>query len=103
MTFDLNSMDRDALSTLKRDVEKALKTLDQRRMAEARIAAEKAAREHGFSLDELNGGKAGKGAATAPKFANPEDATQTWSGRGRQPQWYKDAIAAGQSPEDLAI
>jgi hypothetical protein len=50
----------------------------------------------------------GKKAKTAkkpspPKFANPADKTQTWSGKGRQPEWFKAAMAAGKSPEDLAI
>lgn len=29
-----------------------------------------------------------------PKFANPKNATQTWSGKGRPPLWYKAAIKA---------
>jgi len=49
--------------------------------------------------------KVAKGPKTKapPKYKNPTDASQTWTGKGRQPQWFKDAMAAGQSPEALEI
>ncbi len=31
-----------------------------------------------------------------------DDAGHTWSGHGRRPKWYLDAIAAGKTPQDLA-
>jgi len=63
-------------------------------------------------LSELTGAeapkKAKKAAKTAKKpapakFRNPEDAKQTWSGKGRQPDWFKKAVAAGKAPETMAI
>lgn len=45
-----------------------------------------------------------KRAAIAPKYRNPEDSTQLWSGRGRQPYWVADALRKrGVSIEDLLI
>ena len=38
-----------------------------------------------------------------PKFANPDDKKATWTGKGRQPNWYRAAIEKGMSPEELAI
>ncbi|MBT8410687.1 MAG: H-NS histone family protein, partial [Octadecabacter sp.] len=35
--------------------------------------------------------------------ANPADPSQQWTGKGRQPNWYKAAIEAGKSPESMAI
>lgn len=103
MSLDLNSMSRDELLALKGEVEKALKSLDTRRKAEALKAAQDAAKEYGFSLAELTeGGKAG-GRKAAPKYANPADPSQTWSGRGRQPVWFREALAGGASEKDLAI
>lgn len=37
------------------------------------------------------------------KYANPNDAGVTWSGHGKQPVWFKDAIAAGVDPKSLLI
>jgi DNA-binding protein H-NS len=39
----------------------------------------------------------------APKYRNPGDASQTWTGRGRQPAWVAEALAGGARLEDLAI
>jgi DNA-binding protein H-NS len=65
------------------------------------VAAQKAAQEHGFSLDEILGEKSGsKG---MPKYANPANPDQTWTGRGRQPGWVKEALGKGKSLDDLAI
>lgn len=106
MAIDLNSMNSKELSHLLADVKKALKDAEKRDRKEALKAAERAAAEFGFSLSDLSdkGGKKGaSGTVSAPKYADPNDATATWTGKGRQPNWYRAAIAAGKSPEDLEI
>jgi DNA-binding protein H-NS len=35
------------------------------------------------------------GKKVAPKYRNPSDANQTWTGRGRMPQWVQALHAAG--------
>jgi DNA-binding protein H-NS len=45
----------------------------------------------------------GSGPANAPRYRNPDDASQTWSGRGRRPRWIHDAEAAGRTLQDLEI
>ena len=55
MAIDLDKMSKEELTALIKDAEKALKTLETRRLAEAKKAAESAAKEYGFSLDELLG------------------------------------------------
>jgi DNA-binding protein H-NS len=32
-----------------------------------------------------------------------DDAGNTWVGRGKRPEWFKAALAAGKTPEDLAV
>lgn len=102
MSLDLESMSRDELKKLIVDAQKALKTVDTRRRSEAKRAAEQAAKEYGFSLEEIlnAGGKSTKG---TPKYANPADPSQTWTGRGRKPNWVIEAIEAGKSIDDMAI
>ena len=113
MKIDLRNMTRKELNKLSADIEKALAKVTEREQAAALAAAEKAAKAHGYTLSELagntapaaskprRGGKAKPRAAA--KYANPADASQTWSGRGRPPAWYKSAIDAGTSPDALAI
>jgi DNA-binding protein H-NS len=54
--------------------------------------------------------KAGQSAKAAPRKAKPagvirfrDEAGNTWTGRGKRPNWFKAAIAAGKKPEDLAV
>lgn len=54
-------------------------------------AARKLAKDHG-GLVEREGSR----------YRSPENASQTWSGRGRRPSWIIDALAAGLTLEDLA-
>ncbi|MEM6741917.1 MAG: H-NS histone family protein [Pseudomonadota bacterium] len=109
LTKDLEKMSRDELLKVQKQVEKLITTLADRERKAALKAAEEAAKKHGFSLADL-GVSAGKprkskapAAANPPKYRNPEDASQTWSGRGRRPQWVKDAEAKGSTLESLAI
>ena len=60
-----------------------------------RAKMEEMAKASGFSVSELFGGRKGKGSKIAPKIApkyrNPKDPSQTWTGRGRRPNWIVEA------------
>ncbi|WP_132997153.1 H-NS histone family protein [Sulfitobacter sp. TCYB15] len=104
MSIDLSTMSHKQLEQHLEDVKMAIKNAYERDRVEARKAAEKAAAEYGFSLDEVSGGtKKGKAAKAAAKYANPEDPSQTWTGKGRQPNWFRDLIASGTDPETLEL
>lgn len=60
------------------------------------------AQKRGFDIDELFG-KRGKRGASAPKFRNPKDASQSWTGRGRKPNWLVDALKKGGKMDDFAL
>jgi DNA-binding protein H-NS len=38
-----------------------------------------------------------------PKFANPDEPSQVWAGRGKRPRWVIEKLAAGLALEDLSI
>jgi len=116
MAVDLTGMTRKELEKLKSDVEKALEKAAARDLRAAKRAAEKAAAEFGFSLGDIaNGGapaekpkrkytkrKTAKQAGVA-KYRNPEDANQTWTGKGRQPNWFRAALSKGTDPAKMEI
>jgi DNA-binding protein H-NS len=56
------------------------------------MAAERLKVRYGRSL-EIEG----------PKYRNPHNTSETWSGRGKRPQWVDIALARGASLESLAI
>ncbi|KJZ20830.1 H-NS histone family protein [Loktanella sp. S4079] len=108
MNLDLTSMSRIELETLKTEVEAALVEVAEKEKQAARDAAEKAVAAFGYSLADITGsggrGRNGRGKSlSSPKYRNPADPEQTWTGKGRQPQWFKEAIAAGQSPDAMEI
>jgi len=101
--MDLSEMSLDELKSLQDRVTKAIETYEERRRKEARAALEAKAREFGFSLNELTAAQKKAGGSRPPKFRHPENPSLTWSGRGRQPQWYKDALAAGMTEDELRV
>jgi len=40
-------------------------------------------------------------AKTASKVKYRDEAGNTWSGHGRRPKWFTDAVAGGKTPEQL--
>ncbi|RBK87351.1 DNA-binding protein, partial [Xanthomonas oryzae pv. oryzae] len=38
-----------------------------------------------------------------PKYRNPANAQETWTGRGKQPRWLAELTAAGKKVEDFLI
>ena len=104
MSIDINSLSLKELKDLQSQVAKAIASFEDRKKKEAIAELEEIARAKGFSLAELTGASvARKRAPASAKYANPADASDTWSGRGRKPRWFVAALASGQQPEDLAV
>lgn len=111
MAVDLKGMSPKQLEKLASDVSKEIARRASKQRDEAIKAASKAAKDHGFDLSELLGDapkpkgrrKAAAKPKLPPKYKNPDNPDQTWSGRGRQPEWYKSAIAAGKSQKSLEV
>lgn len=62
------------------------------------------AKEHGFDINELFGkGRKGKG-SVPPKYRDPKNSENTWTGRGRMPRWMVAATKANKTKkEDFLI
>lgn len=104
MSFDLNAMSLKELKDLQGQVNRAISSFEDRKKKEALAELEEKARALGFSLAELTGASLPRKRAPASvKYANPANRAETWSGRGRKPRWFAEAIAAGKSPDELSI
>ena len=59
----------------------------------------------GFTVADLYPalGRGRKGSKPVAKYANPEDRSQTWTGRGRKPNWLVARVKKGAKLEDFAI
>lgn len=100
--IDISALSIGELKALEKKVGKAISTFEDRKKKEALAELESKAKELGYSLAELTVGKPAK-ATGVPKYCNPDNADQTWTGKGRRPDWFNAAIAAGKTAEDLAI
>jgi DNA-binding protein H-NS len=61
--------------------------------------------EHGLSLADLSAKSSvpkRSGSKVAPKYRDASTGN-TWSGRGLQPKWLKEALASGKKIGDFAI
>lgn len=38
-----------------------------------------------------------------PKFRNPDDPSETWAGRGKQPRWLTEQLRSGGKMDDFRI
>ncbi|MDP2087693.1 MAG: H-NS histone family protein [Gemmobacter sp.] len=107
MEINLDVLSLRELKDLQARVGRAISSYEDRKKKEAFAELEERAREMGYSLAELLSMQGAKGprkrALAAPKYANPDNASDTWTGRGRKPRWFTNALAAGRAPEDMAI
>lgn len=73
----------------------------------AKAEVERIAKEAGVTIEELMGiTKPGAKAVrrqAAIKFRHPDDASLTWSGRGKRPNWLQAELAKGKQIEDFAV
>lgn len=101
---DLEKLSLDELRKLRKDVEKAIASFQDRKKAEARKKLEEVARDFGFSLNEITEtAPVRKRKPAEPKYANPENPSQTWTGRGRKPGWMVAALKRGLSLDEMKI
>jgi DNA-binding protein H-NS len=104
LNLDLNSLTLKELKELQSQVSKAVGSFEERKRKEALSELEEKAKALGFSLADLVGTNvARKRTPAVAKFANPDDPNDKWSGRGRKPRWFAEALDAGRNPADFAI
>lgn len=106
-TLPIETLPLPELKQLRLDLEKVISMKEHREKLDAHARLESMAQEMGFKLGELvelaanAAGPKGTRAKAIRKYRNPQDPSITWSGRGRQPAWFTEALEAGTSPEEL--
>jgi len=81
--------------------EEISKRLEAKLLAEREMLERRLASLHPADIDRLRARRPYP--PVVPKYANPDDPSQVWSGRGRQPRWVTEKLASGLSLEDLSI
>ena len=77
---------------------KTAKQNEERTTIRDRLAAD--AKKAGFDINELFGrARKGKGSVAA-KYRDPDNPSNTWTGRGRMPRWLAAATKGGKKKRD---
>ena len=118
MSIDLNTLSQRELGSLIATARKRQAQLSKRApIAKVRSRLTKLAKAEGYTIEELFGGAAGSSRTSSaaapararklgkvpPKYRNPENARETWTGRGKQPRWLAAYTAQGRDPADFLI
>jgi DNA-binding protein H-NS len=95
-------------ATLEAKVASAISAARDRGRADIKQKVAELAKTHGFSVSELFGGVRGRGPGKSKpvgvaKYANPEDKTDRWTGRGRKPNWLVARLKKGAKLADFEI
>jgi DNA-binding protein H-NS len=101
-TVNVDKMSLKELLDLEAKVQRAIGVARDREKAEVKQAMAALAEKRGFSVSELYGGR-GRGKANAAKFVNPDNRSETWTGRGRKPNWLVAKLKKGANMSDFAI
>jgi DNA-binding protein H-NS len=91
------------LIALQARFEKAIAEARQRERSEVKEKIASLAADAGFSVSELLGAGRGRKGKVAPKYINPDNRSETWTGRGRQPRWLVAKLAKGAKLEQFKI
>ncbi|HEY0179296.1 MAG TPA: H-NS histone family protein [Dokdonella sp.] len=106
MAIDLKSLNHNQLSDLIERARARQDELAKERASKLREKINALVKAEGLALDEVIGRPGTRGKARGkvkPKYRNPADPNQTWSGRGKRPRWFHAAIASGKKEKDLLI
>lgn len=107
--IDLSNYNLAELKGLQFDIEKEIKSRQKDELRKAREQILAIAQDVGMPVSALiakaggakKGGNGQQGRQGQPRYRNPADKSQTWTGRGRQPRWIAEALAGGKSLDEF--
>ena len=103
MAKELDRMSLRELQELELKVKKARANVQERSRADVRKKVEAIIADAGFKVSEIFGGRGGKGRTVPAKYVNPDDPSETWTGRGRKPRWLAAKLQSGAKIEKFLI
>lgn len=100
--IDLDNLSINELDNLKSTIDSTIENKRQTELLEVRRQLEELIDASPFTLQEVLDAK-GMRKPVKPKYRNPSDMNQTWTGRGRRPRWVDECIESGVSLDDMLI
>ena len=100
--LELNTLSLSELKELLKDIEREIKRRQSAEKAKAAQQVRDIMATYGLTSEEVLAGKGSRG-SVAPKYANPQNRSETWTGRGRKPLWVAAHLKKGGTLDDLLI
>lgn len=104
---DLDSKSIQELLNIQKRAEELISQKQQEEVAKAVVEATRIAESVNLTLEELveHAKIAPKRVrkSVEPRYRNTNNAAETWTGRGKQPNWLTKELAAGAKLEDFLI
>ncbi len=102
--MDIDNLSVSELKRLEKEVQNKIQVRFEKEKEELRQQIRNIAKEAGTTVEELFGVRGNRRRGkVAPKYANPSNPEQTWTGRGRMPRWLQEKVDAGAKREDFLI
>lgn len=107
MAVDIKNLNHNQLNDLINKAQQRQNEMRKEKVVKLRDKITAMIKAEGYSVEDIFGSRGTrKGRRTgtvAPKYRNPADPSVTWSGRGKRPRWFNDALKAGKKEKDLLI
>jgi DNA-binding protein H-NS len=102
----ISGLDKMSYADLLKLQERVEAAIGEKRVEDAAVTKEALramAEKAGFDIKELFGKHGPRKGSAGVKYRNPKDTSQTWTGRGRKPNWLVDALKKGAKIDSFAI
>jgi DNA-binding protein H-NS len=107
MAINIRNLSYAQLSDLIQRAKARQDELARERATKLRAKISAMVKAEGFAIEDVFGGagarRGGVRRKVKPKYRNPADPSQTWTGRGKRPRWYQAALASGKKEKELLI
>ena len=121
MSLNIETLNPQELAALIKRANSRRKVLAKRKpAAQTKAAVAKVLKASGWTFEELYGKAGGSAAAAAPKkarkaakgrstgkvppkYRNPSNPAETWTGRGKHPRWLAGFVAQGRDVTEFLI
>ena len=102
---DLQELSATELQAMISNAEKALKNIQLNKRKEVIIQIKDLAASIGVTVDIHEGDKkvVRKGNKVAIKYRDPNNAQNTWTGRGVMPIWLRDLLSSGRDRSEFQV
>jgi DNA-binding protein H-NS len=102
MAIDLKGLSQAQLNELISRAQTRKGELAKEKVDEVREKVFALLKKEGVAFDEVFGSSKLKRKPAKAKYRNPATG-DTWSGRGKRPRWFVEALAAGKKEKDLLV